>query len=188
MKKIVYLPLILLLASLLIKCKDTNASFSPGPGDSRITGTWQLVERYFSKDSSKSILTENLSTRHDTILVTIGNQVVKKDTAITVKDTVFIRRDTSFFTTQRYPVNPPQTLTFTDDGKLVANGPEMTYYYPIKYFRVDATYPDSLFIDFFITTNRANVPVRQRLSVQQDMLTLLPNCEGGCYSKFVRVK
>ncbi len=188
MKKTVYLSLALLLASLLIKCKDTNAGFSPGPGDSRITGTWQLVERHFSKDSAKSVLTVNLSTRHDSVLVTIGNQVVKKDTVITKKDTVFVRRDTSFFTTQRYPLNPLQTLTFNDDGKLVASGPEMTYYNPIKYFRVDTTYPDSLFIDFYITTNRATVPVRQRLSIQPGMMTLLPNCAGGCYSKFVRVK
>jgi hypothetical protein len=189
-KKAFYLSLTLLLASLLIECKDTTASFSPGPGDPRITGTWQLVERYFSKDSTKSVLTIVPVSRHDTILVTVGNQVVKRDTLIPGIDTVFVRRDTSFYSTQRYPATPPQTLTFGTDGKLTASGSQMTYYNPIRYFRVDNTYPDSLFINFFINTNQATVAFQQRLLVQQDVLMLLSNCNQAtpCYSKFMRVQ
>ncbi|MFD2938150.1 hypothetical protein [Spirosoma flavum] len=188
MKKAFYISLTLLLASLLIKCKDTNNGFSPGPGDPRITGTWQLVERYFSKDSANSVLTVNLVTRQDSILVTVGNQVVKRDTLITTYDTIYVRRDTSFYTTKRYASIPPQTLTFDADGKLTASGSEMTYYNPIKYFLVDKTYPDSLFIDFFISTNRANVPVQQGLEFRLDTLMLEPRCDQKCYSKFVRVR
>lgn len=187
-KKIVYLSLSLLLASLLIDCKDTATNFSPGPGDSRVTGTWQLVERYYLKDSTKSVLTKVVVTRDTSILV--GNPPVKKDTVINGIDTVFVRRDTSFYTTKRYATAPAQTLTFGTDGQLTPNGSEMTYYTSTKYYRVDTTYPDSLFINFFINTNRATIPVRQRLVVQQDVLMLLTNCNQTlpCYSKFVRVK
>ena len=190
MKNTVYLSLILLLACLLIDCKDTTTSFSPGPGDSRVTGTWRLVERYYSKDSVKSILTEVLVSRRDCVLVTVGGQLIKKDSLITEKDTVFVKRDTSFYTTKYYATTPAQTLTFGTDGQLTPSGSEMTYYAPIKYYRVDATYPDSLFVNFFINTNRATIPFRQRLLVQQDMLMLLTNCNQTlpCYSKFVRVK
>lgn len=190
MKNVLYLSFALLLACLLIECKDKTASFNPGPGDTRITGTWQLAERYFLKDSVKSVLTVNLVTRRDTISTVVGNQIVKRDTLITQNDTVFIRRDTSFYTIQRYPTRPPQTLTFGSDGSLSASGTEMTYYNPIKYFRVDTTYPDSLSINFFINTNGATVPFKQRLVVQQDMLMLLTNCNQAapCYSKFVRAK
>lgn len=190
MKKTVYLSLALLLASLLIECKDTATSFSPGPGDSRITGTWQLVERYFLKDSVNSVLTEVLVSRRDSVLVTVGGQVIKKDSLITEKDTVFVKRDTSFYTTKQYPPTPTQTLTFGTDGQLTPGGSEMTYYAPIKYYRVDATYPDSLFINFFVNTNRTTIAFRQRMLVQQDMLMLLTNCNQTqpCYSKFVRVK
>ncbi|MCX6213650.1 hypothetical protein [Spirosoma sp.] len=190
MRNVFYLSLTLLLACLLIDCKNNAASFSPGPGDPRLTGTWQLVERYFSKDSTKSILTVNLNVRHDTIQVTVGGQTVRKDTTITKLDTIFVRRDTSFYTTKRYPAVPPQTLTFGADGQLASSGTEMTYYRSIKYFRVDTTYPDSLFVNFFISTNGANTPFQQRFVVQQDMLMLLSNCNQAqpCYSKFVRVK
>lgn len=187
-KKTVYLSLALLLACLLIECKDTATSFSPGPGDSRVTGTWRLIERYYFKDSTKSVLTLNQVTRHDT--VSVGNPPVKKDSITNGIDTVFVRRDTSFYTTKQYATIPAQTLTFGTDGQLTPSGSEMTYYAPIKYYRVDTTYPDSLFVNFFINTNRATIPFKQRLVVQQDMLMLLTNCNQTlpCYSKFVRVK
>lgn len=187
-KKTVYLSLTLLLSSLLIDCKDTATRFAPGPGDSRITGTWQLVERYYLKDSTKSVLTINQVTRHDSVLV--GNPPVKKDSVINGVDTIFVRRDTSFYTTKRYPAVPAQTLTFGTDGQLTPSGSEMTYYTSIKYYRVDTTYPDSLFVNFFINTNGATISSRQRLVIQQDVLTLLTNCNQTlpCYSKFVRVK
>ncbi|GAB4036609.1 hypothetical protein [Spirosoma jeollabukense] len=177
MKKVLYLSLALFLASLLITCKEKNADFSPGTVDSRLTGSWQLYERRFSKDSILySYVQQKDSTRNkDSIYV------------VTI-DTIRVSRDTSFYTTKRYPSAPPQTLTFGTDGTLSRNGTEMTYYAPIKYYRIDPTYPDNLFINFFISTNRANVPFLQGLEFKKDTLLLKPFCEQYCYSKFLRVR
>ncbi|QJW92455.1 hypothetical protein HNV11_22340 [Spirosoma taeanense] len=156
---------LLVLAGFLVTCKDTAPVFSPGASDPRVTGTWQLVERRFLKDS----------------LYTIR------------QDTTTITRDTSFFVTRRYAPASPQTLTFATDGKLSAYGTEMTYYYPINYFRVDSTF-DGLGVDLFITTNRATVPFRQGVAFQGDTLVLLPKCyrRDQCdpehYLKFIRVR
>ncbi|GAB4007413.1 hypothetical protein EXU85_33120 [Spirosoma sp. KCTC 42546] len=189
MKKVLYLSLSLLLTTLLIECKETN-EFSPGASDARITGTWRLTERRYPVDSAYYLF--------DSVFVK-GAYVV--DSTFTnghyVKDTVFVKdhyqRDSilvskSIDSTQKYSVNPAQTLTFSADGKLSANGAEMSYYYPIKYFRVDSTISDGLGINLFITTNRATVPFRQGVAFQGDVLTLLPRCDRLCYSKFVRVR
>jgi hypothetical protein len=188
-KKVLYLSLSLLLTTLLIECKETN-EFSPGASDARITGTWRLVERRYPVDSAYYLI--------DSVFVK-GAYVV--DSTFTnghyVKDTVFVndhyQRDSvkvskSVDSVRTYSANPAQTLTFSADGKLSANGAEMSYYYPIKYFRVDSTSSDSLGINLFITTNRATVPFRQGVSFQGDILMLLPRCERPCYSKFIRVK
>lgn len=192
MKKITCFVGFLLLQTLLA-CKDTDASFSPGAGDSRITGTWRLVERRFQKDSAFSVLTEVNGTRPDSVLVKGSNPPEYKDTVIAVRDTVFVRRDTSFYTTRRYPAAPPQTLTFGTDGQLSAEGTEMSYYYPIKYFRVDSTAGEGqspfLGVSLFISTNRANVAFRQGVAFRRDTLELLPRCETErCYLRFVRVR
>ncbi|GAB2571356.1 hypothetical protein [Spirosoma areae] len=171
-----------------MECADKTTGFSPGAGDMRITGVWQLVERGFVRDSIKSVPTETFITRRDSVKVQVGGQTILKDTLITERVIVNIRRDTSFYRTQRYPASPPQTLAFETDGKLIANGPEMTYYSSIKHYRVDTTYPDSLGINFFIGTNGATVAFRQGLAFRRDTLLLLPRCEQKCYSKFVRVK
>lgn len=191
MKKVVYLSLTLLLASLLICCKDTTSGFSPGTADERITGTWQLVERRFQKDSLQIIDKDTTVIVRDTSSVLISGVLVKRDTLITTRQVTRTTRNLTIDTTLRYTASSQQTLSFDTDGKLTARGSQMTYYNPIKYFRIDKTYPDSLFIDFFISTNGATVPFRQGLSIQQDMLMLKPNCgdpEHPCYSKFVRVK
>ncbi len=141
-------------------CKDTNQGFSPGAGDSRIVGTWRLYERRFPKDSTYS---------------------VRRDTTVVI-------RDTAYYVTKRYPANLPQTLTFGRDGTLSANGSEMTYYYPIRYFRVDSTAQDSLGVNLFISTNRANVPFRQRVAFLRDTLLLEQRCSEHCYLKFVRMR
>lgn len=145
-----------------VSCKDANQAFSPGAGDPRIVGTWQLYERRFPKDSTYSVR----------------------------QDTTVIIRDTSYYATKRYPVTPPQTLTFNRDGNLSANGSEMTYYYPIKYFRVDSTRRDSLGmgINLYITTNRANVSFQQRVAFSGDTLILRQQCEQPCYLKLLRVR
>lgn len=168
--------LFLILAGLFSECKNNTVEFSPGAGDPRITGTWQLYERRFSKDSIY------------TIRVKRDSLAIVRDTSKVKSDSIYIRRDTSFFTTKRYLSAPPQTLTFDTDGKLAGSGPEMTYYGPIKYYRVNKTYPDSLFVDFFISTNRANVPFQQGLEFRKDTLVLKPRCDQPCYSKLLRVR
>ncbi|GAB3539583.1 hypothetical protein [Spirosoma fluminis] len=155
----------MLAAGALAGCKDDQAEFSPGAGDPRITGTWQLLERRFIKDSTYTVRVDSLNTP----------------------------RDTSFYALKRYtPINA-QTLTFSADGKLAASGAEMTYYYPIRYFRVDSTSLDGLGVTLFINTNRANIPFRQNIAFRQDTLVILPRCaEGQCdegyYLKLLRVR
>lgn len=182
----------LLLQTLLVACNDPNPAFSPGSADSRIVGTWRLVERRFQRDSAFSVLTIVPGIRPDSVVVKGSNPPVKKDTLIPVRDTVFVRRDTSFYTTRRYAATPPQTLTFGPDGQLTAEGSEMSYYFPITYFRVDSTAGEGqnpfLGVSLFINTNRANVAFRQGVALRRDTLELLPRCEQPCYLRFVRVR
>lgn len=165
----------------LLACKEPAPTYPTGPGDARITGTWQLVARRFQKDSSFSVLDITRTPLRDSV------------TIITRLDTIFVRRDTSFYTTKRYLANLPQTLTFGSDGLLTASGSEMTYYYPIKAFRVDSledvtTGNAFLGVSLFLTTNRATVSFRQGVRFGRDTLTLLPRCEQECYLKFIRVR
>jgi hypothetical protein len=145
----------------LTYCKDPSMSFSTGAADTRIAGSWRLIERRFPKDSIISYV---------------------------INDTTTLRRDTSFYVTRRYPATPLQTLTFNTDGTLSANGSEMTYYYPIRHFSIDATYPDSLSLRLYINTNQANVVFRQPIAFRQDTLLIRPVCEDYCYLKFLRVR
>jgi hypothetical protein len=189
-KKIVYLTVALLLAGILIRCQDNTAEFSPGASDPRIIGTWRLVERLYQSDSAYY--------RIDSVFVKGGYKI---DSAIVngvyIKDSVFVKdryvKDSIRITktidvTRKYSVAYPQTITFAPDGKLSANGSEMTYYAPIKYFRVDSTSRDSLGVNLYITTNRATVPFRQGVAFRADTLLLLPRCERACYSRFLRVR
>ncbi len=150
---------------MLTGCKDTGSTFSPGAVDTRIAGTWRLVERRFLRDSTYSVRIDTLNTT----------------------------RDTSYYALRRYPTNPPQTLTFGPDGSLSANGPDMTYYYPIRYFHVDSTYESGLGVNLFISTNRANIAFRQTIQFRQDTLVVLPrclqrDCDLGYYLKFLRAQ
>ena len=177
-----------------LACKEPAPTYPTGMGDARITGTWQLVERRFQKDSAFSVLSTTPVSRRDSVtIVTSAGQTIKKDTVITRIDTIFIRRDTSFYTTRRYPTTSGQTLTFGTNGLLTASGSEMTYYYPIKAFRVDSlenadTGIATLGVSLFLTTNRAIVSFRQGVAFSRDTLTLLPRCEQPCYLKLVRVR
>ena len=178
----------------LLACKEPVPTYPTGPGDARITGTWQLIARRFQKDSSFSGFDTTRTSRRDSVtIVTNTGQTIKKDSIITRLDIIFVRRDTSFYTTKRYLANPPQTLTFGSDGLLTASGSEMTYYYPIKAFRVDSledatTGNAFLGVSLFLTTNRATVSFRQGVRFGRDTLTLLPRCEQECYLKFIRVR
>ena len=159
-----YYFIFLLLTGFPTSCKDSSPEFSTGTGDRRITGTWQLLERRFIKDSVYTV-------RIDTITTT---------------------RDTIFYATKRYPRTELQTITFGTDGKLSANGTEMTYYYPIRYFHVDSTFY-GLGLNLYISTNRANVPFRQGLEFRKDTLVLLPqcfqdSCNQGYFLKFLRAQ
>lgn len=148
---------LLVLAGGLSSCNPLSA-VSTGPADGRVAGTWRLVERRFLKDS-----------------------------VYTVKvDSITQTRDTSYLTSKRYPATPAQTVTFNSDGTLAANGSEMSYYFPMQSFRVDATYPDSLFMNFYITSNRATTFSRQPLRFRNDTLLLVPSVEA--YSKFLKVR
>ena len=189
MKKVLYLSLSLLLVTLLIACKETN-NFSPGASDSRITGTWRIVERRYPVNKDSLLIDSVFVQQHYEIDSTFKNGQYVKDSVLVKdgyrKDTLKITK--SVDSTRLYSASQPQTLTFEADGKLSANGSEMSYYFPIKYFRVDTTYPDSLFLSLYVTTNRANVFFQQGLKFKADTLLLLPRCERLCYSKFVRVK
>lgn len=176
MKKTLPFLILTLLAGLLLECKDKNAGFSPGAGDPRITGTWQLYERRFPKDSTF------------TIRVKRDSASIRQDTSRVKSDSIYIRRDTSFYTTKRYQRTVPQALAFDTDGKLTGSGTEMTYYTSYKYYRVDKTFSDSLSINFFIYTNGANTAVQQGLEFRQDTLVLKPRCDQPCYSKLLRVR
>jgi hypothetical protein len=155
-----FLSLFLAIAWVASACKDANQNFSPGPGDPRIVGTWRLYERRFPKDSIYTV-------RRDTITST---------------------RDTSYYVTKRYSAIPPQTLTFQSDGSLSASGTEMTYYYPIRHFRVDSTFQDSLGVNLYINTNQANVSLRQRIVFLNDTLVLKQRCDQPCYLKLVQMR
>lgn len=189
MKKVLYLSLSLLLTTLLIECKETN-EFSPGASDARITGTWRLIERRYPINKDSLVIDSFFVKEHYRIDSTFQNGQYIKDTILVKdgyqKDTLKITK--SVDTTRTYSANPAQTLTFSVDGKLSTNGTEMSYYYPIKYFRVDSTSSDGLGINLFITTNRATVPFRQGVAFQGDVLMLLPRCDRPCFSKFIRVK
>lgn len=190
MNKGVYLSFVLLLTSLLINCKDTTAEFSPGLGDQRVTGTWRLVERLYPVDSVYlRIDSVFIKGRYKVDSTLVNGQYVKDSVFIKdrfVKDSIRVTK--SIDSTRKYAVAPPQTITFGTDGKLSATGTEMTYYAPIRYFRVDSTIQGGLGINLFITTNRATVPFRLGVSFQADTLVFLPRCERPCYSKFVRVR
>lgn len=172
--------LFLAVTGFVTSCKKTSQDFSPGAGDPRIIGTWQLVERRFPKDSTYK--TPYYSTRPDTI-------ITNRDTVYTTRpDTSYVPRDTSYYVTKRYPARPPQTLTFDEAGNLSANGSEMTYYYPIRKFRVETTFEDSLGVNLYVNTNGANFSFRQRVTFLPDTLVLSQRCDQPCYLKLVRVR
>jgi len=147
----------LLSLGMLLGCNSPEA-ISTGPTDGRVAGTWRLVERRYLKDS-----------------------------LYTVKiDTIVQTRDTSYLTVRRYAATPAQTLTFASDGTLSASGSEMSYYFPMHSFRVDTSYPDSLFMNFYITSNRATTFSRQQLRFRNDTMLFVPSNEA--YSKFLKVR
>lgn len=189
MKKVLYLSLTLFLTAILIHCKDTNANFSPGPADPRILGTWQLIERQYSAAKDSFLVDSVLVPAQYVLDSTLKDGAYVKDSiyvnAHFVKDSVKV----SYYADSLVvlPDTAKQTLSFGSDGKLIANGSQMTYYAPIKYFLIDSTVTNGLGINFYIYTNRANVAFWQGVSFQGKDLLLLPRCGGNCYSKFRKV-
>ena len=175
-KTLPLLSLTLLLTGLFPACTNRNAEFPPGPTDARLTGTWQLYERRFSKDSTY------------TIRIKRDSLAIVRDTSRIKSDSIYLRRDTTFYTTRRYSGAVPQTLSLDTDGKLTYAGTEMTYYAPYQHYRLDKAYPDSLLIDLIIYTNGANITVRQGLEFRRDTLVLKPRCDQPCYSKLLRTR
>lgn len=181
MRKPAFLLIALLAATRIFTgCKDSTTAFSPGAGDSRIVGTWQLHERRFPKDSTYRV--PAYSTRPDTI-------ITNRDTLYTTRpDTLSVLRDTSFYVTRRYAGLRPQTLTFDSNGNLSTSGSEMTYYTPIRQFRVDSTFDEGLGVNLYINTNGANVSFRQKVSFVRDTLILSQRCDQPCYLKLLRIR
>lgn len=140
----------------LLACQSEAVTLHTGPADTRLVGTWRLLERQAWRDSVYSFK----------------------------RDSITVTRDTSFIQRRTYSPSPAQTLTFAPDGTLSANGAEMSYYFPLHAFRLDATYPDSLFLNLYITTNRATTFSQQRLLFQHDTLVLRPDADT--FSKFLK--
>lgn len=194
-KYVLSLSAFFLLVGFLTSCKDTYQSYSPGPGDRRITGTWQLAERRFPTDSVYYAIDSVLVAKYyrkDSVFV--AGKYVRTDSTLVPdhyeKDSIKTAKTVAMI--KRYPATPPQTLTFGPDGTLTATGSDLSYYFPIKYFRIDSTYRDSLgynqYVSLFINTNRANQYFQQAVEFKKDSLKLKPGCAIGCYLTFYRVK
>lgn len=95
-------------------------------------------------------------------------------------------RSTYVDTTQvveQVPVTPLQTLRFTDDGQIAAEGEKLVYYRSASYYRLDSA-AGTLRLTFVL--DRLNGDYQQSLLIANDTMTLLPPCEGTCYLKLVR--
>ncbi|GAB3980664.1 hypothetical protein GCM10028806_48710 [Spirosoma terrae] len=196
MKRIaLFLSICLGIIGLLTDCKDTSQEFSPGAGDQRLVGTWQLAERRFPADS----VSEDKSYNYGFIIVDKQQVKITLDSTVTrrywpIDNTLYYQIEagnTLIFDKKKElleVVQGQQTLSFSADGKLTAEGNEMSYYNPIKYYRVDSTYQEGLGVNLYISTNRANQYFRQGIAFDGDMLVLKPKCEGNCYLKFSRVR
>lgn len=81
---------------------------------------------------------------------------------------------------------PPQTLTFTADGRVAAAGSVTSYYRDVRYYRVDSA---ATGLEIRLIANVQELPGEpQGLRVRRDTLTLLPYFSPTLTLSFVRVK
>lgn len=100
-------------------------------------------------------------------------------------------RDTTYRFVRRYNAVPPQTLTFGADGSVRASGTAMTYYFPVRYYRVDSSFLCNAYysnVHFYILTNRSFSGPQQRLTIRGDTLLLNAQCDSVTYLKLLRVR
>ena len=84
---------------------------------------------------------------------------------------------------EQVPATPAQSLHFTEDGRITAEGEKLIYYRSASYYRLDSA-AGTLRLTFVL--DRLNGDYQQYLSIRNDSMTLLPPCEGECYLKLVR--
>ena len=84
------------------------------------------------------------------------------------------------------PDTPPQTITFTSDGRMSTMGQATDYYRNVKYYRVDSTLSG---LQIRLIANVQELPGEpQGLRVGKDTLVLLPNFQPTLILSFVRAK
>ncbi|GAB3953865.1 hypothetical protein GCM10028805_38450 [Spirosoma harenae] len=84
----------------------------------------------------------------------------------------------------KVPTSPQQTLTFTADGKIQAQGDKLKSYQSYTQFSLDST-ANGVHIRYAPTNNATYF---ERVTVRNDTLTLSPPCIEGCHSAFIRIK
>ncbi len=84
------------------------------------------------------------------------------------------------------PAMPPQTLTFSGDGRVSSAGEVTSYYRDVKYYRVDST---TAGLEIRLIANVQELPGEpQGLRVGRDTLVLLPYFSPTLRLSFVRMK
>ena len=84
------------------------------------------------------------------------------------------------------PVRPPQTLTFTGDGRVSSAGDATDYYRNVKYYRVDST---TAGLQLRLIANAQELPGEpQGLRIRRDTLTILPYFSPTLRLLFVRAQ
>lgn len=84
---------------------------------------------------------------------------------------------------EKIPAKPEQTLTFTADGKLHAQGDGLKYYQSFSQFRLD-----TLNTAVRIHYSPSETNYSEGVYLKNDTLKLYQPCIEGCHSGFVRIK
>ncbi|GAB2599870.1 hypothetical protein [Spirosoma areae] len=85
----------------------------------------------------------------------------------------------------KIPSKPAQTLTFTADGQVRAQGDQLKSYQSYTSFRTDTT---NKIVQIHFSPNVSGYAGSQWITLKNDTLTLHPPCIEGCHSAFVRVE
>ena len=90
------------------------------------------------------------------------------------------------YVVNKVPSQPAQTLTFTADGQMQAQGERLRGYQTFSTFRID-TVRTVAQIHYFPTSDSSST--YERINLSGDTLTLSsPFCIEGCHSAFLRIK